>query len=157
MGAEKWKPDIETVVLRTRISRAAKVHMGHVGWFDSSDPPREEDAARYWARECPPDWPDLWEYVVDGFVYFPDWRDLPFGRFGGGAPETGASQTLGPAEAVACPVCRILFEVRAPNAVTFTSADRYHCREDPDLPMLCDCKNVMPSIEAAWDRLKQQS
>jgi hypothetical protein len=154
MAAEKWRPGTGTTILRARISRDAKVHMGHVGWFDASETPPEENAASYWARSSPPDWPALWEYVVDGDVYFPAWADPLFRPLDGRPTDLPPSKDLEPTEVVTCPVCRIAFEARGPNLVTFTSADRPRCRTDPDRPILCDCENVSPLVEAAWQRLK---
>jgi hypothetical protein len=157
MAAQKWWPDTDATVLRARISRDARVHMGHVGWFDVLETPPEENAASYWARRSPSVLPELWEYVVDGDVYFPGWGDPPFRQLAGKPTDLPASRDLGPAEVVTCPACGLAFEARAPNLVTFTTADRARCRTDPERPMLCDCENVSPLVEAAWQRLKHRA
>jgi hypothetical protein len=155
-SASKWKPDTDTIVLKVRISRDARVHMGHVGWFDTSEAPREADAARYWAGEPCPNRPDVWEHVVDGQVYFPDWREAPFAPFGGRPEETysGSHSPVTPVEIVTCPVCGIDFSASPPSCATLRTADRSRCVEDPDLPTLCDCPNVTLLIDAAWNRMK---
>ena len=127
---------------------SGKVHVGHIAWLAPAGPPQEESATRYWAGEACPDRPDLREYVVDGNIYFPDWRLAPFAPFGAGAKPPAL-----PSEIVACPACGIEFNVSPPNAATFWSADRPRCIDDPNAPMPCDCPHVATLIEAAWERL----
>jgi hypothetical protein len=74
---QTWFPDQDRLLLDARIATGARVHRAESRWLDCDQPRWDENAGRYWRGEMTAD--PLPEIVVDGAVYFPRWKQPPFG------------------------------------------------------------------------------
>lgn len=145
-AAMSWHHVADPFLVETRILRTASWHRGDFRWLAASEERWTESADSYWTGQpCDPINP-AWEYVVDGAVFFPDWQDFP--TRSSKAHEKSALKDE-PSRKVACPACAMTFEVIPPKGIISSSSDRRHCTVDPDLPIISDCPNVVPLIQAA--------
>jgi hypothetical protein len=78
-----WFPQERRLMVPARIVQGALIHRGDSRWLDGERGRWRDYAARYWAGEMTSD--PLPEVLVDGHVYFPGWREPPFGK-GEGLP-----------------------------------------------------------------------
>jgi hypothetical protein len=78
---ETWFAGQERHLLLARIDRRAKTHRADAKWLDHGRSEWEESASCYWRGEMTAD--PMPEIIVEGVVYFPGWRNAPFGLFAG--------------------------------------------------------------------------
>ncbi|WP_158812559.1 hypothetical protein [Methylocapsa sp. S129] len=76
-----WFAGQERHLLKARIDRRAKTHRADAKWLDYGRGEWEQSASRYWRDEMTAD--PMPEIIIEGFVYFPEWNNPPFG-FGAG-------------------------------------------------------------------------
>jgi hypothetical protein len=74
---QTWFPNQERHLIEARVVTTARTHRADSHWLDCQQPQWDENAERYWRGEMTAD--PLTEIVVDGAVYFPGWKDPPFG------------------------------------------------------------------------------
>jgi len=68
-------------VVKSRIVAMSAFHRADAKWLDCLENDWEDHARRYWSGEMSDD--PIPEVLVDGAVYFPDWREPPFGMLQG--------------------------------------------------------------------------
>jgi hypothetical protein len=74
---QTWFPGQDRLLLEARIANGARVYRAESRWLDCHQPQWDENAARYWRGEMTAN--PFPEIVVDGPVYFPGWKQSPFG------------------------------------------------------------------------------
>lgn len=79
-----WFAGQEHLMLEARIDRRAKIHRADAKWLDCGRGDWEGNASRYWRGEMTTD--PMAEIIVEGVVYFPGWRNPPFGIGAGFLP-----------------------------------------------------------------------
>jgi hypothetical protein len=82
-SCQTWFPGEDRLLLDARIDVNALIHRGDSRWPNCHQSQWNANAMRYWLGEMSAD--SLPEIVVDGAVYFPGWKDPPFG-IGAGFP-----------------------------------------------------------------------
>jgi hypothetical protein len=84
--AAKWFPNENRNILKTRVIKGSAIIRVDAHWLDcqQDEGAWEANALNYWTGERTAD-PTL-EYLVHGSVYFPDWKEKPFGHFAGLLP-----------------------------------------------------------------------
>jgi hypothetical protein len=78
---DTWFPGEQRHLLEARIIKGSRVHRADAKWLDSTREHWEENARWYWSGDMTAD--PRPEVLIDGAVYFPGWRDPPFGRLAG--------------------------------------------------------------------------
>jgi hypothetical protein len=76
-----WFVGEDRTLLKARVDLKAKILRVDARWLDAHEPQWTANASRYWRGEMTAD--PRPEIIVEGAVYFPDWRDPPFGKFAG--------------------------------------------------------------------------
>jgi len=74
---DRWFPGEDRIIVSVQIVEGSRVHRADAKWLDATPDRWEENARRYWSSEVTTD--QRPEVLVDGAVYFPGWRDRPFG------------------------------------------------------------------------------
>jgi hypothetical protein len=82
---ETWFPNEKRLLLDARVDTNARTQRADSRWLDCDATQWAENAERYWRGEMSED--PLPEIVVDGAVYFPGWKEKPFGFFAGLLPQ----------------------------------------------------------------------
>lgn len=75
----KWFPDRN--ILRVQVTAGSKVWIADTKLHDCQPAEWSVNARRYWTGQTTGE-PEF-EVLVDGTVYFPDWRAKPFGMGAG--------------------------------------------------------------------------
>lgn len=81
---ETWFPKEEKHLLRVRILKGSNFFKADAKWLDCIEDKWEENAKNYWTGKQTSN--PLPEILVDGGLYFPDWKRPPFG-IGTGIPK----------------------------------------------------------------------
>ena len=79
-----WFGAEQRIQLRARVIAGSRLHTADARWLDCTEESWNEHATRYWRGDMSDD--PLPEVLVDGIVYFPDWRESPFGVGAGLVP-----------------------------------------------------------------------
>lgn len=82
-ASEKWWAGQRRRTLKVHISEGAALHKADSRLLDSTEDQWEENAQRYW-RGLQTDAP-IFEVIVQGVVYFPEWEMFPMLEFGSGS------------------------------------------------------------------------
>lgn len=83
-----WFPNESRIVLEARVVTTAMLHRADARWLDSHESEWETSARNYWSARMTDD--PIVECIAYGQVYFPRWREPPFGRPVGIVPDTEA-------------------------------------------------------------------
>ena len=78
---ERWFGGQERLHLKANVVAGSKVFHGDATWLEASKEQWEESAERYWRGQRTDN--PIMEVIIDGAVYFPGWRERPFGRIVG--------------------------------------------------------------------------
>jgi hypothetical protein len=84
-ACKSWFVGQDRVIVEARIVRGATFHRADAVWLEGKPETWPLNAANYWRGKMTA-YPRP-EVIVDGAVYFPDWREKPFGLFAGLFPE----------------------------------------------------------------------
>ena len=80
-----WFPGEDRLLIEAHLIETPSSTVPISRWLNCQPPQWEVSAGRYWRGEMSDD--PLPEIVVDGAVYFPGWKEKPFGLFAGLLPE----------------------------------------------------------------------
>lgn len=83
-----WFPNESRIVLEARVVKPTMLHRADARWLDSHESEWETSARNYWSARMTDD--PIVECIAYGQVYFPRWREPPFGRPVGIVPDTEA-------------------------------------------------------------------
>lgn len=75
---EEWFPHDPRPVVEVRIVTGSVVHRADARWLDAVQADWNEASRRYWTGDMTDD-PRV-EIILKGLVYFPGWREHPFGQ-----------------------------------------------------------------------------
>jgi hypothetical protein len=77
----KWFANEDRVVVEARLVIGSNVHRADAKWLDAQQEKWMESAANYWRGDMTSSpYPEI---IVEGAVYFPGWKEQPFGFFAG--------------------------------------------------------------------------
>jgi hypothetical protein len=79
-ASEKWWADQPRRVLKAQVTEGAALHKADSRLLDSTEGQWEENARRYWCGVQTDD--PVFEVVVQGVVYFPEWETFQLFAFG---------------------------------------------------------------------------
>jgi hypothetical protein len=83
---QTWFPNEDRLLVEARLVRGAITHRADSRWLNCQPPQWAENAEHYWHGDMTPD--PLPEIVVCGAVYFPGWKNPPFGLLAGLVPNS---------------------------------------------------------------------
>ena len=72
-----WFPNEKRLLLEARILFGARIHIADAKWLDSPESEWESAARNYWSGVLTHE--PMPEVIVHGCVYFPSWKEPPFG------------------------------------------------------------------------------
>ena len=75
---QQWFPNESRHLLTARVVRTAVLHKADARWLEIPEHEWGLAARRYWSGELTDD--PIVEVIIYGSVYFPDWREPPFGE-----------------------------------------------------------------------------
>lgn len=79
-----WFPNESRLVLEARVVRSTILHKADARWLDARENEWERSARYYWSSTLTDD--PMVECIAHGQVYFPRWKEAPFGKAPGVGP-----------------------------------------------------------------------
>lgn len=79
IAEKKWWPGQSRKNLSAQVVDGSSIHKADSNWLDCTEEAWERNANAYWSGLTTPE--PIFEVVVQGQIYFPDWQEFPLNPF----------------------------------------------------------------------------